>query len=69
MYDAGDYGAALDKALEMSDYKNFARARRLPPRRASCAAWSSAYIEACGIAPSRGGLVGAGVGWESAESG
>jgi aerobic carbon-monoxide dehydrogenase large subunit len=69
-YDAGDYGAALDKALELSDYKNF------PERKAASAKKGklrgiglSAYIEACGIAPSAAvGSLGAGVGlWESAE--
>ena len=69
-YDAGDYGAALDKALELSDYKSF------PERKAASAKKGklrgiglSAYIEACGIAPSAAiGSLGAGVGlWESAE--
>ena len=70
-YDAGDYDASLDKALELADYKGFARAQaRLAPQAASCAASAiSAYIEACGIAPSAAvGSLGAGVGlWESAE--
>ena len=69
-YDAGDYGAALDKALELSEYKSF------PERKAASAKKGklrgiglSAYIEACGIAPSAAiGSLGAGVGlWESAE--
>ncbi len=54
-YDAGDYAACLDKALEMADYKGSARARR--PARPSGKLRGlgfSAYIEACGIAPSRG---------------
>ncbi|MGE0767829.1 MAG: xanthine dehydrogenase family protein molybdopterin-binding subunit [Hyphomicrobiaceae bacterium] len=69
-YDTGDYAACLDKALAMADYKGFGQ------RRAASAAKGklrgigfSAYIEACGIAPSRAvGSLGAGVGlWESAE--
>ncbi len=69
-YDAGDYGAALDKALALADYKG------LGARKAASAAKGklrgvgiSAYIEACGLAPSAAvGSLGAGVGlWESAE--
>src|ERR1700733_922414 len=69
-YDAGDFPAALDKALALADYKG------LPARKAASAAKGklrgigfSAYIEACGIAPSAAvGALGGGVGlWESAE--
>jgi len=69
-YDIGDFGAALDKALEAIDYKGF------PARKAKSKAAGklrglgfSCYIEACGIAPSKAvGSLGAGVGlWESAE--
>ncbi|HEY4923293.1 MAG TPA: xanthine dehydrogenase family protein molybdopterin-binding subunit [Roseiarcus sp.] len=69
-YDAGDFPAALDKALALADYKS------LPARKAASAAKGklrgigfSAYIEACGIAPSAAvGALGGGVGlWESAE--
>ncbi|MBV9079480.1 MAG: xanthine dehydrogenase family protein molybdopterin-binding subunit [Methylobacteriaceae bacterium] len=69
-YDAGDYDAALTKALEMADIAG------LPARKAASRAKGklrgigySAYIEACGIAPSQAvGSLGAGVGlWESAE--
>jgi aerobic carbon-monoxide dehydrogenase large subunit len=69
-YDAGNYDASMQKALEMADYKGF------PARKAASAAKGklrgigfSAYIEACGIAPSAAvGSLGAGVGlWESAE--
>ncbi len=67
-YDCGDYEASLDKALDLADYAGFAA------RRADAAARGkrrgigfSAYIEACGIAPSAAvGSLGAGVGlWES----
>ncbi len=69
-YDVGDYAGALDKALALADYKGVAA------RKAASAAKGklrgigiSAYIEACGIAPSAAvGSLGAGVGlWESAE--
>lgn len=69
-YDAGDYGAALDKALEMSDYKNFAARKAESAKRGKLRGVGfSAYIEACGLAPSAVvATVGAGVGfWESAE--
>jgi aerobic carbon-monoxide dehydrogenase large subunit len=69
-YDAGDYGAALDKALEMSDYKNFASRKAESAKNGKLRGVGfSAYIEACGIAPSAAvGSLGAGVGlWESAE--
>jgi aerobic carbon-monoxide dehydrogenase large subunit len=69
-YDVGDYPKALDKALAMADYKG------VGARKAASAAKGklrgigiSAYIEACGLAPSQAvGSLGAGVGlWESAE--
>ncbi len=69
-YDVGDYARALDKALALADYKGVAQ------RKAASAAKGmlrgvgiSAYIEACGLAPSQAvGSLGAGVGlWESAE--
>ena len=69
-YDVGDYAAALDKALALADYKG------VGARKAASAAKGklrgvgfSAFIEACGIAPSAAvGSLGAGVGlWESAE--
>jgi carbon-monoxide dehydrogenase large subunit len=69
-YDVGDYSKALDKALALADYKG------IGARKAESAAKGklrgvgfSAYIEACGLAPSQAvGSLGAGVGlWESAE--
>ncbi len=52
-YDTGDYGATLERAIELADVKGFAA------RKAASAAKGlkrglgySAYIEACGIAPS-----------------
>ena len=69
-YDAGDYAAALDKALDMSDYKGFAARKAASAKEGKLRGIGfSAYIEACGIAPSAAvGSLGAGVGlWESAE--
>ena len=69
-YDAGDFPKALDRALALADYTG------LGARKAASAAKGklrgigiSAYIEACGVAPSAAvGSLGAGVGlWESAE--
>jgi carbon-monoxide dehydrogenase large subunit len=69
-YDTGDFEASLNAACRLIDYANF------PARKAEAAARGmrrgigfSAYIEACGIAPSAAiGTLGAGVGlWESAE--
>ncbi|MDE2578803.1 MAG: xanthine dehydrogenase family protein molybdopterin-binding subunit [Hyphomicrobiales bacterium] len=69
-YDAGDYDASLTLAQKMHDTAGF-----LARKAASAANGKlrgigySAYIEACGIAPSAAvGSLGAGVGlWESAE--
>ena len=69
-YDIGDYGASLDKALEMIDYDGFAGRRAASEAKGMLRGIGfSAYIEACGIAPSAVvGSLGAGVGlWESAQ--
>src|SRR3984957_5578000 len=69
-YDAGDYNASLKKAMELADYKGFAKRKRESVRRGKLRGIGiSTYIEACGIAPSQAvGSLGAGVGlWESAE--
>jgi carbon-monoxide dehydrogenase large subunit len=69
-YDAGDYGACLDKALEMADYKGIGARKAASAKKGMKRGLGfSAYIEACGIAPSAAvGSLGAGVGlWESAE--
>jgi aerobic carbon-monoxide dehydrogenase large subunit len=69
-YDAGDYEASLNAAMQAADYEGFA-ARRLEAegRGKLRGIGMSCYIEACGIAPSYAvGSLGAGVGlWESAE--
>jgi aerobic carbon-monoxide dehydrogenase large subunit len=69
-YDTGDYAASLKKALELADYKGFARRKRDSARAGKLRGIGlSTYIEACGIAPSQAvGSLGCGVGlWESAE--
>jgi aerobic carbon-monoxide dehydrogenase large subunit len=69
-YDIGDYQASLKKALEIADYKGFSKRKRDAARDGKLRGIGfSAYIEACGIAPSQAvGSLGAGVGlWESAE--
>ena len=69
-YDAGDYNASLKKALELADAKGFGKRKRESARDGKLRGIGlSAYIEACGLAPSQAaGSLGAGVGlWESAE--
>jgi carbon-monoxide dehydrogenase large subunit len=69
-YDTGNYAAALDKALEAADYKNIGIRKAASAKKGLLRGIGlSAYIEACGIAPSAAvGSLGAGVGlWESAE--
>ena len=69
-YDVGDYPASMRKALEMSDYAGFVARRDKSAKEGKLRGIGfSAYIEACGIAPSKAvGALGAGVGlWESAE--
>jgi carbon-monoxide dehydrogenase large subunit len=69
-YDAGDYDASLQKALDIADYKGFAERRAQSAKKGKLRGIGFAnYIEACGIAPSAAvGSLGAGVGlWESAE--
>jgi carbon-monoxide dehydrogenase large subunit len=68
--DSGDYSAHLEKALEVSDYKNFENRRSQSTKKGKLRGIGfSTYLEACGIAPSAVVMsIGAGVGlWESAE--
>jgi len=70
LYDAGDYDASLQKALQIHDYKGFGKRKRDSERNGKLRGIGFAtYIEACGVAPSSlVGQLGAGVGlWESAE--
>ena len=69
-YDTGDYEACMAKALELADYAAFPERRRQSEAKGKRRGVGfSAYIEACGIAPSAVvGSLGAGVGlWESAK--
>lgn len=69
-YDAGDYEASLNAAMEAADWNGFpARKAEAKSRGKLRGIGMSCYIEACGIAPSQAvGSLGAGVGlWESAE--
>jgi len=71
-YDSGNYEAALDRALEMADYKNL-RQMQADARKQGryIGIGFSSYIEICGVAPSAWvGLPGQGWGaglWESAN--
>ena len=69
-YDAGDFAGNLDKAMAAADVAGFAARKADSAARGKLRGLGySAYIEACGIAPSAAvGSLGAGVGlWESAE--
>ncbi|MGJ3259212.1 MAG: xanthine dehydrogenase family protein molybdopterin-binding subunit [Rhodospirillales bacterium] len=69
-YDTGNYGASLDRALELSDYANFEKRREEAAKRGKLRGVGlSCYIEACGIAPSAvAGALGARAGlYEAAE--
>jgi carbon-monoxide dehydrogenase large subunit len=69
-YDSGNYAGSMDQALELIDYKGFAARREQSKSGGKLRGIGfSAYIEACGIAPSAVvGSLGAGVGlYESAE--
>ena len=70
VYDSGDYHASMDKALANSDYGGFSsRKADAEARGKKRGIGLSAYIEACGVAPSAAvGQLGGGVGlWESAQ--
>jgi len=70
VYDTGNYERTLDVALQMADYAGFATRKQEAARRGKRRGIGfSAYIEACGLAPSAVvGSLGAGVGlWESAH--
>jgi carbon-monoxide dehydrogenase large subunit len=70
VYDIGDYGKSLDKALALIDYASFpARRRQSESRGRRRGIGMACYIEACGLAPSKLAIaLGAGVGlYESGE--
>ena len=67
---AGAQSATLDKALEISEYSSFGERKAAAAKNGKLRGIGfSAYIEACGIAPSAVvGSLGAGVGlWESGQ--
>jgi carbon-monoxide dehydrogenase large subunit len=69
-YDAGNYDACMSRALELADYSGLGKRKSESAKKGLLRGVGfSAYIEACGIAPSKAvGALGAGVGlWESAE--
>lgn len=69
-YDVGDYGAALDKALQMIDHAGFPARKEAARKKGKLRGIGfSSYIEACGLAPSAAvGALGGGVGlWESGQ--
>ncbi|MGM0591354.1 MAG: xanthine dehydrogenase family protein molybdopterin-binding subunit [Halobacteriota archaeon] len=68
VYDSGDYEKPLDRALELLDYEQFRdRQERARDEGRYLGIGFSAYIEACGLAPSElAGQLGAQAGlWES----
>lgn len=69
-YDSGNYEGSLGRVLEMADQAGFEKRREEAKGRGKLRGFGiSAYIEACGVAPSQiVGALGAGVGlYESAE--
>jgi aerobic carbon-monoxide dehydrogenase large subunit len=69
LYDSGDYEAALDKALELLDYRGVRKEQdRLRQQGRYVGIGFSTYVEACGLAPSQvAGALGAQAGlYESA---
>ncbi len=67
-YDSGDYVPALDRALEMADYKNFEKRRAEAKARGKFRGIGlSSYVEICGLAPSKANSA-LGVGWGGYES-
>ena len=69
-YDAGDYEASMNAALEASDYAGFPARREEARRRGKLRGIGlGCYIEACGIAPSQAvGQLGAVTGRASVDS-
>ena len=63
-YDSGNYDAALDKALEMSDYHNLREEQRKAREQGRLIGIGvSTYVEICALGPSQAMPAG---GWESA---
>ncbi len=67
-YDSGNYRPALERALEMIDYKGFAKRRDEARTRGKYRGIGiSSYVEICGLAPSKANHA-LGVGWGGYES-
>jgi len=67
-YDSGNYGPALDRALEMIDYKGFEKRRGESRARGKLRGIGlSSYVEICGLAPSKANHA-LGIGWGGYES-
>ncbi|MEP6693318.1 MAG: molybdopterin cofactor-binding domain-containing protein, partial [Chloroflexota bacterium] len=67
-YDSGNYEPALDRALEMADYKGFGKRRAEAKARGKYRGIGlSSYVEICGLAPSKANSA-LGVGWGGYES-
>ena len=69
-YDSGDYEGCLDAALGLADYPGFAARKAESQARGKLRGIGlSAYVEACGIGPSKllASLGGGGAMWESCE--
>jgi len=67
-YDSGNYEPALDRALEMADYKGFEKRRAEAKTRGKLRGIGlSSYVEICGLAPSKANSA-LGVGWGGYES-
>jgi carbon-monoxide dehydrogenase large subunit len=69
-YDSGDYEGCLDAALRLADYSGFEQRRAEARARGKLRGIGlSAYVEACGIGPSKllASLGGGGGMWESCE--
>ena len=67
-YDSGNYEPALDRALEMADYKSFEKRRAEAKARGKYRGIGlSSYVEICGLAPSKANSA-LGVGWGGYES-
>ena len=69
-YDSGNYAPALEKALQMIDYKNLRQEQEAARKSGRLIGIGfSSYIEACGIAPSKvAGAIGARAGLFEAAS-
>ncbi len=68
VYDSGDYEPALDRALELADYKGFEKRRAEAKARGKHRGIGlSSYVEICGLAPSKANSA-LGVGWGGYES-